>query len=75
MIYFYSGYFKYYAIAIASGSMNPQIKKGDIVVVNQRISNPEIGDVIAYRRDSVIVVHRIVKKINISDSYLYYTKR
>ena len=64
IIYFYSGYFKYYVIAVASGSMNPNIKVGDIVVVDQRFDEININDVIAYKKDQVIIVHRVVKKIN-----------
>ena len=74
IIYFYSGYFKYYVIAVASGSMNPNIKVGDIVVVDQRFDEININDVIAYKKDQVIIVHRVVKKINYKDEYLYYTK-
>ena len=76
MVYFYSGYFRYYAIAIASGSMETVIHQGDIVVVDQKQPYKElqIGDILAYRHNSIIVVHRIVKKIEAGDSYVYYTK-
>ena len=76
MIYFYSGYFRYYAIAIASGSMSPKIKKGDVVIVDQEYSYKDLekGQVIAYQRNNVIVVHRIEKKVHFGDSYVYYTK-
>ena len=72
--YFYSGYFKYYVIAVASGSMSPNIKIGDIVVVDQKFDEINVDDVIAYKKDKVIIVHRVVKKINYRDEYLYYTK-
>ena len=76
MVYFYSGYFRYYAIAIASGSMETKIHKGDIVIVDQKVpyKSLQIGDVLAYKNDKIIVVHRIVKKIEVGDSYVYYTK-
>lgn len=76
LIYFYSGYFRYYAIAIASGSMQPEINKGDIVIVDQKYTHNkiEIGDVIATKRESIIIVHRVVKKVKINNSYLYYTQ-
>lgn len=35
LIYFVSGYFRYYAIAIASGSMETLISKGDVVIVDK----------------------------------------
>ena len=76
MIYFYSGYFKYYVIAIASGSMETKINKGDIVIVNQKIDRSmlSIGDIVAVRYNKLIIIHRIVKKIKINNSYIYYTK-
>ncbi len=74
MIYLYSGYFRFYAIAIASGSMNPKIKKGDIVIVDRKQNDFKKGQVIAYWKENVIVVHRIVKKVKLDDSYVYYTK-
>ena len=76
MVYLYSGYFRFYAIAIASGSMEPKIHKGDLVIVDQDIpfENIEIGDVIAYRHEKIIVVHRVVKKIEYGDSYILYTQ-
>ena len=76
MIYFYSGYFRFYAIAIASGSMSPKINKGDVVIVDQKYSykDLEIGQVIAYKKNNIIVVHRIEKKLLFGNSYLYYTK-
>lgn len=74
IIYFYSGYFRFYAIAIASGSMTPNINKGDIVIVDQRYSSINENDVIAFKKEQLIVVHRVVKIIKYRDDYLYYTK-
>ena len=42
MVYLTSGYFHYYAIAIASGSMYPEIKKGDVVIIEKVSDNYEI---------------------------------
>ena len=74
MIYFYSGYFKFYAIAIASGSMSPIIGKGDVVVVDRKFNELEVGDVIAFKKENLIIVHRIVKILEIDDKLYYYTK-
>ena len=74
LVYFYSGYFKYYAIAIASGSMEPKVNKGDIVIVNQRAKELKKGDVIAFKQNKIIMVHRIVKIIKYDGEDLYYTK-
>lgn len=74
LIYFISGYFKYYAVAVASGSMEPVISKGDVVVVNQKFVNLNDKDVIAYQYEGRIIVHRIYKIVNIDDDYYVYTK-
>ena len=76
MVYFYSGYFRYYTVAVATGSMEPRINKGDLVIVDQKYSfdSIQIGDVIAYKREEYIIVHRVVKKVKLGDSYVLYTK-
>ena len=76
LVYITSGYFYYHAIVIASGSMTPNILKGDVVVI-EKIPNKqdiEIGQVIAYKREDIIVVHRLVKKIKVNGEVFYYTK-
>lgn len=77
IVYFTSGYFKYYAVAVATGSMEPNIKVGDIVIIEQMkkdYDKLEIGDVLAFKYNGVIVVHRIVNKIKKGDEYFFYTK-
>lgn len=76
LTYFYSGYFRFYAIAIASGSMTPEILKGDVVIVDQKLPHKqlELEDVIAYRKEDIIVVHRLVKRLEVGGEYIYYTK-
>ena len=76
MIYFVSGYFKYYAIAIATGSMVPNINKGDVVIVNQQFKEEDlkIGKVIAYNYNDKVVVHRIYKEVQTDKELIIYTK-
>ena len=64
LVYFTSGYFKYHAIAVASGSMEKKISKGDVVIVEKIYDKYDLlkeGQVIAYKYEGIIVVHRIVK--------------
>ena len=65
-VYFTSGYFKYYMVAIASGSMTPNINKGDVVIIEKtnKYDEIEVGQVMAYKYNNVIVVHRVIRKIN-----------
>lgn len=76
LVYLYSGYFKYHAVAIATGSMTPKINKGDVVIIDRKYNyeSLEEGDIIAFKKDNYIIVHRIIKKIKINNSYAYYTK-
>ena len=76
LIYFTSGYFRFWAIAIASGSMEPKIHKGDIVIINRdyNIKSIKKGEVMAYRHSGIIVVHRIIKKEKNKGKYYFVTK-
>lgn len=77
LVYITSGYFKYHAIVIGSGSMTPNINKGDVVIIEKTkkdYSDIEIGQIIAYRYDNKIVVHRLAKKIKIQEITYFYTK-
>ena len=76
VVYFTSGYFKYFSIAIATGSMTPNIYKGDVVIINQRyhIEDLKVGDIIAYKYTDKIVVHRIAKIANYKDDKVFYTQ-
>lgn len=77
LVYFVSGYFKYYAIAIATGSMTPNIRVGDVVVIKQKdydYKKIDKGSIIAYKYNDTIVVHRVTRKLVDNNSYYFYTK-
>lgn len=74
LVYVISGYFRYYAIAIASGSMETVISKGDVVIVDQKYKKINKKDIIAYNYEGKVVVHRIYKIIDTKDEYFVYTK-
>lgn len=77
LVYFTSGYFKYHAIAVASGSMEKKISKGDVVIVEKIYDKYDLlkeGQVIAYKYEGIIVVHRIVKILKEDGKYYIYTK-
>lgn len=74
-----SGLFKYYAIAVGSGSMTPNINKGDIVIVEklkpEEIKNVEIGEILVFKNGNKVIIHRIVQINKITDEeYVFYTK-
>ncbi len=76
-VYFTSGYFHYNALAIASGSMTPNINKGDVVIIEKidnNFTSLKKGKVIAFKKDNRIIVHRLVNIIKDKDTYYFYTK-
>lgn len=74
IILFYSIYIKYFSkriisqpfgfsiLLIASGSMEPEIKRGDIVII-KKSKKYEIGDIVTYSaNDKYLITHRIIAK-------------
>ena len=76
LVYFSSGYFKYYAIAIATGSMSPTINRGDVVIIKKTtdLDSINIGDVLVYDYHNHLIVHRLTNKIKVDNKYYFYTK-
>ena len=80
IIYFVSGYFRYYVLAIASGSMHPVFDRGSVVIierVNDKYENYnklKEGEIIAYRTEKAIIVHRVIRIVDADDELFYYTK-
>lgn len=68
------GWFKYFTLGIGSGSMTPNINKGDAVIV-EKLNKNELkklkrNDILVFTYNNKIIVHRIVDIKNGS----YYTK-
>ena len=80
VVYFVSGYFRYYALAIASGSMHPVFDRGSVVITEQvkdkydNYNKLKEGEIIAFKADKIIVVHRLIRIVNTGDEVFYYTK-
>lgn len=75
--YFTSGYFHYQGIAIASNSMSPKIKKGDAVIVekiDRNYSKLQEGQIIVYKYNNKIIVHRLTDKVTANNKFYFYTK-
>lgn len=71
-----SGFFPHYMIGIGSDSMSPKINKGDAVIIEKLKAKDKLkkGDIIAYDKDSKIIVHRIVKVKEEKGKTVYVTK-
>lgn len=61
------------AFVIVSGSMIPEIQIGDVVIINDT-TNVKINDIIAFRKGSTVVVHRVVDEMVIGGEVMYQTK-
>jgi signal peptidase len=62
---------------VASGSMTPSILKGDVVVIeklDKKFEDLKVGQVIAYKKDKIIVVHRLYNIVKVDGEYFFYTK-
>lgn len=61
LIWFAAGVFPIYPSVIATGSMEPLIKPGDVILV-KKMQGQEVqpGDVIQYRHEEISITHRVV---------------
>lgn len=75
IIWFSVGVFPIYPSVIATGSMEPIIKPGDIIIVNKNIKTDlDIGDIIQFRKDNILISHRIIDIIEEENTKKYITK-
>ena len=62
IVAFFAGFLPIAPVAVATGSMEPTIRVGDVVMVCWTdAENLEVGDIIQYRKDDYTVIHRIVE--------------
>ena len=73
-----SGLFTYQTLVVGSNSMQPEISKGDVVLIrkidledNEKLKK---NDILAFRNGSKIIVHRVYKAIEKNDGTYYITK-
>lgn len=78
LVYLVSGYFKYYLVVVATGSMQPTINVGDAVIIEQikdkKYEKIKKGQILAYRHDGKIIIHRVAEIKRISNYYVFKTK-
>lgn len=79
IIWFTVGVFPIYPSAIATGSMKPGINPGDVVLVKKvqdkaDIDALQIGDIIQFKKESILVNHRIIDIVEEEDEMKYRTK-
>lgn len=74
LIAFFAGILPLFPTAIATGSMEPQIAVGDMVVVAAWQREPAVGDVVAYARDGKTIVHRVTEVTEQAEGTAYITQ-
>lgn len=79
ILWFVMGVFPIYPSAIATGSMEPMVNPGDIVLVRkiirqEDIEQLDIGDVIQFSKGNLLVSHRIADIQLQHGKTVYYTK-
>lgn len=77
IIWFSVGVFPIYPSVIVTGSMEPEIKPGDVILVEkiadmEGISALKIDDVIQFQKDGVLISHRIIEIKNADESGIQF---
>ena len=65
--------FRFTSLAIGSTSMQGSLNKGDIVIIDKKERNFKKGDIIAFKEDGKLVVHRVIKVYDETNK-MYQTK-
>lgn len=78
VVYLTCGLFKYYALAVGSGSMNPNVNLGDVVIVEKvkqdKLNTLKVGDILVFTHDGKTIVHRIVAIKKYHNKLVFRTK-
>lgn len=68
-----SGVFKYKIVAVASNSMLPNIARGDAAIY-EKTNNIKEGDILVFKNEKTIYIHRIVEITKKDNEITIYTK-
>ncbi len=68
------GFMGYKTYVIISGSMEPELKVGDLVIVKEKYDSLKQGDVISFRRGQAVITHRISEIVTEENITKYRTK-
>ena len=74
-MWFALGLFPIKPVSIASGSMQPELHIGDVVLIKKCTPNDIIvGDIIQYQMEGYTVIHRVIEKKQKNGEYIFITK-
>ncbi|MBP8639847.1 MAG: signal peptidase I [Oscillospiraceae bacterium] len=76
IVWFSVGLFPIFPSVILTGSMEPKIKPGDVVIVDKTGSdNVNVGDIVMYySEDEIYITHRVIEEIDSSGQPQFITK-
>lgn len=75
IIWFSAGVFPVSPSVIATGSMQPLINPGDVILIKKvKINSVNVGDIIQFKRDDILISHRIVDIVEDTKGIGYKTK-
>ena len=68
-------FYIYKAYGITTSSMDPKIKKGDVIIIKRcNQDDLKVGDIITFKKNAEIITHRIVEIIGETEEKAYITK-
>lgn len=74
-VWFAAGVFPIYPSVVATGSMKPEIEPGDITINREvNVDSLKAGDIIQFKKDDVMVSHRIIDVIRKDNKSCFRTK-
>jgi signal peptidase len=75
IIAFGAGFFPISPVVILTGSMEPSIKPGDLIIIRKcSIDDIKVGDVIGYQLNDFNVVHRVIEIYHYYEETILITK-
>ena len=75
IIWFSAGVFPVQPFVIATGSMEPIIYPGDVVLVNKaEVEKLKVGDIIQFQHENIFIFHRIIEVVSEKEEVKYRTK-
>lgn len=66
--------FRFGLMVVGSSSMYNTIEKGDAVIYDSKYSPLNVGEIILFKKNDIIIIHRVVKIENTNDEVRIFTK-
>lgn len=75
LIWFILGVFPMYPSVIATGSMEPLINPGDVIITKKiTFDQVQTGDIVQFKSGSILISHRVIEKIDTDEENALITK-